>query len=106
MIAYKFVSWDVRPLETLNACKVYSLKEKINNGGKLNRDEKNWITEQVNSNTYSKVGVPLQGWMFSFSDVLQRYLVNQYGHWQEYYACDKTSLRNYLYGRVNEIIAA
>lgn len=106
MIAYKFVSWDVPALETLAGCKVYALKSKVSNGERLSREEKNWITEHVNSNSYSKIGVPLQGWMFNFSDVLQRYLVNQYGHWQEYYACDKTSLRNYLYGRVNEIIAA
>ena len=46
-IAFKFVKWDVPELATLKDCKVYRLRECFNNGGKLTRDDKNWITEQV-----------------------------------------------------------
>ena len=41
---------------------------------------------------------------FDFFDVLKKYLVNQYGQWTEYYAPDRTSLRAYLYGRINQIV--
>ena len=44
------------------------------------------------------------GYCFDFFDVLKRYIVNQYGQWSEYYAPDKTSLRAYLCGRVDQIV--
>jgi hypothetical protein len=44
------------------------------------------------------------GYRFDFSDVLRKFLVNQYGQWNEYYAPDKTSLRNTLYGTINQIV--
>ena len=53
----------------------------------MNREEKDWLTENVNSNTYLKSAVPLQGWRFDFSDVLRTFLVCQYGRWTEYKAC-------------------
>ena len=61
-------------------------------------------TEKVNSNTYFKNAVPLQGWRFDFSDVLRTYLVSQYGQWTEYKATDKTGLRRLLYGRIDRIV--
>ena len=66
-------------------------------------EKKNWLAEAVNSNTYFRTAVPLQGYRFDFFDVLKKYLVNQYGQWTEYYAPDRTSLRAYLYGRINQI---
>ena len=44
------------------------------------------------------------GYRFDFADVLRKFLVNQYGQWNEYHAPDKTSLRNTLYGRINQIV--
>ena len=41
---------------------------------------------------------------FSISDILKRYFVKQYGHIAEYYAVDKTALRTFLCGRIDEII--
>ena len=41
-IAVKFVSWDVPTLETLENSKVYALRVKLNNGGTMDRAEKNW----------------------------------------------------------------
>ena len=103
-IATKFVAWEVPSLENLQGSKVYGLRTKLNNGEKLSREEKDWLTEKVNSNTYFKNAVPLQGWRFDFSDVLRTYLVSQYGQWTEYKATDKTGLRRYLYGRIDRIV--
>ena len=91
-------------LEALKGSKVYILREKLNNGGQMNREEKDWLTRNVNSNTYFKSAVPLQGWRFDFSDVLRTFIVCQYGHWTEYKATDKTGLRRYLYGRIDNIV--
>ena len=102
-IAYKFVKWDVPELKALEGSKVYELREKLNKGESLTRAEKNWITENVNTNSYFSRGIPLRGYCFDFSDVLKRYFVKQYNQILEYYAMDKTSLRAYLYGRVQEI---
>ena len=98
-MATKFVAWEVPTLEALKGSKVYNLREKLNNGGQMNREEKDWLTEKVNSNTYFKNAVPLQGWRFDFSDVLRTFIV-----WTEYKATDKTGLRRYLYGRIDRIV--
>ena len=103
-IATKFVAWEVPSLENLQGSKVYGLRTKLNNGEKLSREEKDWLTRNVNSNTYFKSAILLQGWMFDFSDILRTYIVKQYGHWAEYKATDKTALRSFLYGRIDSIV--
>lgn len=103
-IATKFVTWDVKPLESLKNSKAYELRDKLNRGERMNRIERNWLAERVNSSTYFKQSVPVLGWRFDFSDVLKKFLVNQYGEWSEYFAPDKTSLRDILCGRVNQIV--
>lgn len=103
-IAEKFVSWDISPLDTLKDSRVYKLREKLNENEKLDRAEKNWLAENVRNNTYFRTAVPLMGYRFDFSDILRKFLVNQYGQWNEYYAPDKTSLRNTLYGTINQIV--
>lgn len=104
VVATKFVQWDVPSLENLRESKVYLLRVKLNRGERMSREEKNWLCEAVNSNTYFRTAVPLQGWRFDFFDVLKKYLVNQYGQWAEYYAPDRTSLRAYLYWCINQIV--
>lgn len=103
-IATKFVEWDVHELATLQDCKIYQLRVQLNEGIPMNRQQKNWLTNSVNSNAYFKKAVPLMGYRFDFSDVLRRYFVKQYGHIAEYYAVDKTALRTFLCGRIDEII--
>lgn len=103
-VATKFVQWEVQPLETLCACKAYLLRVKLNRGGTMSREEKDWLCEAVNSNTYFRTAVPVMGYRFDFFDVLKKYLVKQYGQWAEYYAPDRTSLRKHLYGRINQIV--
>ena len=104
-IAVKFVRWEVPTLDTLANSKVYNLREKLNRGEKMSREEKNWLTDNLNHNSYFRTAIPLSGYRFDFSDVIRKFLVNQYGHWNEYYAPDKTSLSTVLYGRVNQIVA-
>lgn len=52
MIATQFVQWEVQPLENLNGSRVYQLREKLNNGHKMDRTEKNWLAENVRNNSY------------------------------------------------------
>lgn len=103
-IATKFVSWDVQPLEILKETKAYKLRVKVINGEKLNRDEKDWVTEQVNHNTYFRNSIPLGGCRFDFSDILKTFVVRQYNQWTEYKATDKTALRSMIYGRIDKIV--
>lgn len=103
VIATKFVSHEVPELETLKTSKVYRLREKLNKGKKLSRDEKNWLAEAVNRNSFFRSAVPLRGYRFGFEDVLKTYVVKQYDSWQEYNAPDKTSLRSFIYGRIDKI---
>lgn len=103
-IATRFVTWDIPELQTLQDSKVYKLRTQLNESKPMNREQKNWLTKNVNSNVYFKRGIPLRGYRFDFSDVLKRYFVKQYGHIAEYYAVDKTALRAILCGRIDEII--
>lgn len=104
-IATKFVLWNVPNLETLQECKAYRIRVKLNNGEKLNRDEKNWITSSVNGNTFFKDSIPVVGWRFNFSDVLRTFLVkDRLGMWLVYKAIDKTALRKCVYGRIYKIV--
>lgn len=103
-IATKFVRWDIPELTTLQDSRVYRLRQRLNNGGKLNREEKNWITRNVIESVYFKRGIALSGYRFDFSDILKRYFVKQYGHISEYYATDKTALRSILHGRIEDIV--
>lgn len=103
-VATKFVTWEVEPLSELVDSKVYQLRMKLNNGGQMSREEKIWLAEAVNTNSYFRTAVPLQGYRFDFLDVLKKYLVNQHGHCAEYYAPDRTSLRNSLIGNVAQIV--
>lgn len=79
-IASKFVQWDVPELEKLKDSKVYKLRERLDNGGKLSRSEKNWLTRSLQECCHFKGGIALMGYCFDFSDVLKRYFVKQYGH--------------------------
>jgi hypothetical protein len=102
-IATKFVVWEIPALETLQGSKVYMLRRKVSDKEPLSREEKDWITEQVNRNTYFRSAIPLQGWRFDFADILRTYIVKQYGQWHEYKAVDKTALRRMIYGRIEKI---
>lgn len=87
----KFVTWDVPPLETLRDTNVYKIMEKLNNGEKLTRDEKNSICSQNGI-------VQRSGWEFNFAPYMKNYLVKlKYYGWEEYNAFDKTVIRTTIY---------
>ena len=69
-IAIKFVQWEVPALATLQNSRAYRLRESLNNGGKLSREDKNWLTREVRNGTYFNRGIALGGYYFDFSDVL------------------------------------
>jgi hypothetical protein len=46
----------------------------------------------------------ISGWAFDFRDVLRKFVVKQYDNWQEYYAPNKTMLRQSLYGNIQKIV--
>lgn len=88
----------------IESSKAYLLRLKLDNGKPMTRAEKDWLTQAVNSNSYFKQAVPVLGWRIPFNDILRKYWVKQNDHISEYYAVDKTSLRAYLYGRIDSII--
>jgi len=80
--------------------KVYAIMEKVNNGEDLSREDARFITEGVNTNSYFKTAIPLLGWKFDFSDVLNCYWVqDKAGYIHEYMAVDQISLKSFLGNR-------
>ncbi len=101
---YKFVDWEVPSIEALKDTTAMALRHRIDKGGLMTRREKDWLTDAVNTNTFFKTAVPVQGWCIPFKDVLRRFVVKQYGQWREMWAVDKTAIRNTSYGRIDEIV--
>ena len=44
------------------------------------------------------------GYLFDAKDYLKKYLVKQYGNWNEFYGPNKTTLRKSFYGKIDKII--
>ncbi|MDP0531935.1 hypothetical protein NLB58_08815 [Porphyromonas gingivalis] len=76
-VATKFVQWEVQPLRTLSASKAYLLREKLNRGEAMSREEKDWLCEAVNSNTYFRTAIPVMGYRFDLFDVLKKHLIRE-----------------------------
>ena len=47
-----FVSWEIPTFEQIQDCKAVALRRGIDNGYKLTREDKDWITANVNGNSY------------------------------------------------------
>ena len=54
------------PLESLSDSSIYLLRAKLNRGERMSREDKDWLREAANNNTYFHSAVPLQGWRFDF----------------------------------------
>ncbi len=54
------------PLESLSDSSIYLLRAKLNRGERMSREDKDWLCEAANNNTYFRSAVPLQGWRFDF----------------------------------------
>lgn len=57
-IATKFVKWDIPELATLQDSKVYKLRVHLNNGGKLNREERTGLPVTCGKASISNVELP------------------------------------------------
>ena len=101
---YKFVNHEVPSKDSLKDARAFRLREQLNHGKPLNRQDKNWITEQVNNNCFFRNAIALMGYCIPFKDVLRRFCVKQHGSWQEIWATDKTAIRYITYGRIDEIV--
>ena len=55
-----------------------------------------------NIKSYGKMKV--MGYAFDLRPHLSKYIVKQYGRWDEYYAPNKTLLRKSIYGRIEKIV--
>ena len=77
-MATKFVAWEVPTLETLKGSKAYILREKLNNGGQMNREEKDWLTENVNSNAKRSSKTAAQQCRYYEVDNIFVYMVETY----------------------------
>lgn len=101
LIAYKFVNWDIKPLENFKDTLPYIVKLKLLQRKRITREEKDRIVSYAGfQNGIIKQG----GWVFDFRGFMKTYIVKQYGSWREYRAFDKTSLRKILYGTIQCIV--
>lgn len=93
-IAFAFTNTETS-LDSLKESKVYKIKNKLINGEKITREEKDYITREIKSSLYGRnyIGVSLMGWMFTFRHFMKRYIVKQYNSWYEVYGFDKTSVK-------------
>ncbi len=95
-IAYKFVSHEIKSLDTLKDSFAYRMKEKLIKGKQLTRKEKDDLYSALQSGAYSKTGIALMGYMFSFSPWLNKYFIEwPYGGVSVVFAPDVTSIRNH-----------
>jgi hypothetical protein len=99
MIAYKFVKWDVKPLETLKSSDEYILADKMSKGDKLTKAEEGALIRITKGfQSYADLG----GWRFTFP-YLKTFYYEQYGQVYKGYALNKTCLRKAIYGRIDSI---
>lgn len=92
-------------IEGVKASKIGKCRVKLTNHEHLTREEKNYVTKLcIENGIYGGSSVALMGWLIDFSDILQGFVVKQYGEWHEYWGIDKTSVRKNLYGKIDKII--
>ena len=85
---YKFVSWDVPPLDQHKGSRAYTYMEKLNNGAKLTRKEKDFIQDESGI-------IKRMGYAYDFRPYMKKYLVKEdFVGWREAWGFDKTSIRH------------
>jgi len=88
-------------IKAIKDSKEYSLLLKLCKGNKLTNEEKQFITDSINNNTYFKDSIALLGMRLNFYPFIKRYwFKSKYGDIYEQYAINKTTLREhnkYLY---------
>lgn len=97
---YKFVKWDVKPVENFLSSPIPAALREYDNG-----NIKPWHDLQIaTTEPYYKIG----GWCFPYGEYLKKYWVKtKYYGILEYYAVNKTAIRKELkshYIRAVEVI--
>lgn len=93
---FKFANGEIRPLEEFKTSLAYIFLEKLNNGEKLSRKEKQAVifSELSHGETYTSGIYKLGGWAFDFRPYMKRFLIRyKYCGWREVRAFDKTAIR-------------
>jgi len=95
---WKFVKGSETTKEEVMNTKIGRIYKKLSEGKKLSREEKDYLFKQMVMNSFGNGRqVALYGWMFDFGDWVKKYWVKfEYGGMGEFYACDKTSIRNHF----------
>lgn len=93
-------------VESQKGTKAFSLMEKANSGGRLSKEEKEWICRETMNATRVKNQVCVNGWAYDFRPFMKRYLINYYGHWEEKYAFSKKELQKVMSCYKGEIVEA
>ena len=100
---YKFVDWEVKPLEEHKDTTPYILMDKLNNGIALTKDEQNKIYEhtKVENGTWK-----LMGYRYVFRDYMNIYLVklDWNNYWIEVCAFNKMQIRREYKQHIEKII--
>jgi hypothetical protein len=82
-----FVKWEPIPLEKLKEEHIYKALDLADKG------DITMLKSHVSSTGFSQTG----GYEFDMREHMSRYLVNHKGYgWSEYYAVNKTAIRNFL----------
>lgn len=93
MIAFKFTTWDIPPLENFKNCAIYQMKLKLLNGGELDKDEQECLMEMIRRQGY-KTYYRLQGWQYDFKDFLNEYWIDtEYCGIKKVFTFNKTQAR-------------
>lgn len=83
-------------IEQIKDSKEYKILLKLCNDKKITNEEKQFITDNINNNTYFKDSIALYGVRLSFYHFIKRYwFKSKYGNIYEQYAFNKTTLREY-----------
>lgn len=94
---YKFVTWDIKPIEEFLSTKIPAALQEYDKGNKKPWQELQIVTQ----NPYYKIG----GWCFPYGEYLKKYWVKtKYHGILEYYAINKTAIRKELKSHVIKII--
>lgn len=102
-ITTKFVKWEVPALDTLRESKVYQLRLRLNEGKRLSRNEKNWLTENLMHNSYFKKSLPLMSCVSPLRTLCTTTLYSRTAT-NTTYAIDKTALCSVLDDPIDEIV--
>ena len=101
--AFQVKNGLIEPLKTYSGTMVYKLRRKVMKGLELTKEERLWLTEQMNMGNESTRYITHEGWCFDFRPILNVYHVWDCGDWAEYVGTDMESIADMLGVDVDEI---